>query len=377
MSPIPPPFAVFARLRAERPVVRMKGWMEDSHLVTHYDDVVAGLKDNEVFSARGNGRGIGIVIGRTILEMEGAEHLRQRRIVTPYFSPRALRDNVEKHVVTITHELIDQFVADGRADLVPQFTFTFPLRVIARIIGVPIADFEAFHHWALALVSVADDPVKAFAAAKSIVDYLRPVMEERRKEPREDLLTTLLTAEVEGERLSEEEVLSFLRLLLPAGAETTYRLTGNVLFALLRHPEPRAEVDNNPGLIPDFIEETLRWDSPVHLASREVLRDVELHGYRIPKGDLALFSLGSANRDERRFADPDRFDLHRSNKSDHVSFGLGEHFCLGSHLARMEARIAVAALLERLPNLRLDPAQECSIRGFAFRSPDRLPVLFG
>ena len=187
MSPVPPPYDVFARLRAERPVLRMKGWMENSHLVTHYDDVVAGMKDSQTFSARGNARGIGIVIGRTILEMEGAEHLRHRRILTPFFSSRALRSDVEKYVEATTHELIDQFVADGRADLVPQFTFTYPLRVIARIIGVPIADFEAFHHWALALVSVADDPAKAFAAARAIVDYLRPILEERREEPREDL----------------------------------------------------------------------------------------------------------------------------------------------------------------------------------------------
>jgi cytochrome P450 len=142
----------------------MKGWMEDSHLVTHYDDVVAGMKDSATFSARGNARGIGIVIGRTILEMEGAEHLRHRRILTPFFSLRALRNNVEKYIEATTHELIDQFVRDGRADLVPQFTFTYPLRVIAHMVGVPIADFETFHHWALALVSVADDPVKAFAA---------------------------------------------------------------------------------------------------------------------------------------------------------------------------------------------------------------------
>jgi cytochrome P450 len=377
MSPIPPPYRVFARLRAERPVLRMKGWMDDSHLVTHYDDVVAGMKDSETFSARGNARGIGIVIGRTILEMEGAEHLRHRRILTPFFSLRALRNNVEKYIEATTHELIDQFVRDGRADLVPQFTFTYPLRVIAHMVGVPIADFETFHHWALALVSVADDPVKAFAAAKSIVDYLRPILEERREKPRDDLMSTLLKAEVEGERLTEEEVLSFLRLLLPAGAETTYRLTGNVLFALLTHPEQRAEVEANLELLPAFIEETLRWDSPVQLVSREATRDVELHGYRIPKGDLVAFSIGSANRDEHQFEDPDRFDLHRANKGDHVSFGLGEHFCLGSHLSRMEARIAAAAMLERLPNLRLDPAQECSIRGFAFRSPDRLPVLFG
>jgi cytochrome P450 len=377
MSPVPAPYEVFARLRAERPALRMKGWMEDSHLVTRYDDVIAGLKDSETFSARGNARGIGVVIGRTILEMEGAEHLRHRRILTPFFSPGALRGRVETYVEATVHELIDRFVRDGRADLVPQFTFTYPLRVMAWLIGVPIADFEAFHHWALALVSVADDPARAFAAARSIVDYLRPIVEARRADPREDLLTALLTAEVDGERLSEDEVLSFLRLLLPAGAETTYRLTGNVLYALLTHPEERAEVEASPELTAAFVEETLRWDSPVQLVSREVTRDVELHGHRIPKGDLASFAIGSANRDERHYRDPDRFDLHRPNKGDHVSFGLGEHFCLGSHLSRLETRIAVAALLGRLPGLRLDPAAACSIRGFAFRSPDRLPVLFG
>jgi cytochrome P450 len=378
MSPIAPPYDAFRRLRRERPVARMKGWMEESHLVTRYEDVVAGMKDRETFSARGNARGIGIVIGRTILDMEGAEHTRHRRIVSPYFSSRALRGKLESFIEATTHELIDRFQADGRADLVAQFTFTFPIRVIAEMIGVPISDFEAFHHWALDLVSVADDPVKGFAAARSIVDYLRPVLEQRRAEPREDLLTVLLNAEVEGERLSEEEVLSFLRLLLPAGAETTYRLVGNVLFALFAHPEQRAEVEANPELLPDFIEETLRWDSPVQLISREATRDVELHGYRIPKGDLAAFSIGSANRDGSHYAEPDRFDMHRANKDDHVSFGLGEHFCLGSHLARLETRIAVAALLERLPDLRLDPSAEGGpIVGFAFRSPARLPVLFG
>ena len=213
MSPVPPPYAVFARLRSDKPVLRMKGWMQDSHLVTHYDDVVAGMKDSETFSARGNARGIGIVIGRTVLEMEGAEHLRHRRILTPFFSLRALRSSVEKYIEATTHELIDQFVTDGRADLVPQFTFTYPLRVIAQMVGVPIADFEAFHHWALALVSVADDPVKAFAAAKFIVDYLRPILAERRA-GRARICSRAMHAEVDGERLSEEEVLSFLRLLL-------------------------------------------------------------------------------------------------------------------------------------------------------------------
>jgi cytochrome P450 len=377
MSPIPPPYGVLARLRRERPVLPMAGWMPGSHLVTRYDDVLAGLKDDETWSARANARGIGIVIGRTILEMEGAEHSRQRRILTPFFALRALRANVEAYVETTAHELIDGFARDGRADLVAQFAFTFPLRIIARIIGVPIADFEQFHHWASALVKVADDPAKAFAAAKSIVDYLRPILEERRGTQGEDLLAAILRFEVEGERLGEEEVLSFLRLLLPAGAETTYRLIGNVLYALLGHPEQCDAVRAKPELLVDAIEETLRWDSPVQIISREATRDVEICGHRIPKGDLANFAIGSANRDEAHYAEPDRFDLHRANKGDHLSFGLGAHYCLGAHLARMETRIAVAAMLGRLPNLRLDPAQPCSIRGFAFRSPDRVPVRFG
>lgn len=377
MSPVVDPYSVYARLRNERPVVAMKGWMDASHVITRYDDVVAGLKDAETFSARGNARGIGLVIGRTILEMEGAEHVRHRRIVTPAFSPRVLRAEVERQVHAITNELIDQFIADGQADLVSQFTFTFPLRVLARVMGIPIQDFEEFHNWALDLISIASDPEKGFAASKSIVDYLRPILEERRRDPREDLLTVLVNAEVEGDRLSEEEVLGFLRLLLPAGAETTYRLTGSMMYALLTHPEARAEVEANPALLDDVLEETLRWESPVQLVSREATRDVEIDGLRIPSGELAIFSVGSANRDERHFPDPDRFDIHRENKSDHVAFGFGEHFCLGSHLARMETRIAVSTLFQRLPDLRLDESLPCGVVGVAFRSPDRLPVRFG
>jgi cytochrome P450 len=377
MSATVPPYGVFARLRREQPVIRMKGWLEDSHLVTRYDDVLAGMRDAETFSARANARGIGIVIGRTILEMEGAEHSRQRRILTPHFALRALRAKLEPFIEATTHELIDEFVKDGRAELVHQFTFTFPMRVIARMIGVPIADFHQFHEWALALVSIAEDPVKGFAGAKAIVDYLRPILIQRRDDPRDDLLTVLLATEVEGEKLDDEELVSFLRLLLPAGAETTYRLIGNVLLALLTHPDAHAAVLADRELISEAIEETLRWESPVQVISRECTRDVEIAGYGIKKGDLACFSIGSANRDESHYDDPDRFDLHRANKSDMLSFGLGAHYCLGSHLARMETRIAVGALLDRLPNLRLDPAGSARMLGFAFRSPDRLPVLFG
>jgi cytochrome P450 len=376
MSPVPDPYPVYRRLRHERPVIALEGPLGRTTLITRYADVCAALKDGETFSSRGNARGIGLVMGRTILEMEGKEHLRQRRLVTPAFSPRALRDGLEAVVERTVHQLVDQFIRDGQADLVSQFTFTYPLRVMAHVMALPIEDFEQFHHWALDLLAIADDPQRGFDAAQRLIDYFRPIIEERRSKPGTDLVSTLVHAEVEGERLGEDEVLSFLRLLLPAGAETTYRLTGSLLFALLSHPGAMAEVRGDRAAIDLAIEETLRWEAAVQYVSRETTRDVEVAGTTIPSGEMLMLAVGSANRDETRFDDPDRFDLHRKNVGDHVAFGFGEHFCLGSNLARLEARAAVRILLERLPNLRFAPDADCRVVGLAFRSPDRLPVVF-
>jgi cytochrome P450 len=273
MSPVPDPYPVYARLRAESPVMHFEGPLGPCTMFTRYGDVLAALKDAATFSSKGNARGIGLVMGRTILEMDGQEHLRQRRIVTPAFSPRALRSGLEEVVVRTVNQLIDEFAGDGRAELVQQFTFTFPLRVIAHVLGIPISDFHQFHHWALDLLAISDDPMKGLEAAQKIVDYLRPILEERRREPREDLVSTLLHTEVEGERLTEEEVLGFLRLLLPAGAETTYRLTGSLIFALLSHPAVLEEVRADRTVLPLAIEETLRWESAVQYVSRETAVD--------------------------------------------------------------------------------------------------------
>jgi cytochrome P450 len=376
MSPVPDPYPVYRRLRHDRPVVALEGPLGRTTLITRYDDVCAALEDGETFSSRGNARGIGLVMGRTILEMEGKEHLRQRRLVTPAFSPRALRAGLDGVVERIVHQLVDQFVRDGRADLVSQFTFTYPLRVMAHVMGLPIEDFEQFHHWALDLLAIADDPQRGFDAAQRLVDYLHPIIEERRHAPGDDLVSTLVHAEVEGERLTEEEVLSFLRLLLPAGAETTYRLTGSLLFALLSHRDAMAEVRADRRAVDLALEETLRWEAAVQYVSREATREVEVAGTTIPSGEMLMLAVGSANRDESHFADPDRFDMHRKNVADHVAFGFGEHFCLGSNLARLEARSAVNILLDRLPNLRFAPDADCRVVGLAFRSPDRLPVVF-
>ena len=249
------------------------------------------------------------------------------------------------------------------------------MRVIATIIGIPVEDYGSFHRMALDLISVGDDPPRGFAAAQSLLEYLQPILERRKVDPGDDLLSKLVHAEVDGNRLTDEEVLAFLRLLLPAGAETTYRLTGSCLYALLAHPEVYEEVRADLSKIDLLVEETLRWESPVQYVSREATQDMTVSGCAVPAGAMLSIALGSANRDERHYAEPDRFDLHRKN-DDHVAFGFGQHFCAGSHLARMEADIALRALLERLPVLRLDPTEEARVVGLAFRSPNRLPVLF-
>jgi cytochrome P450 len=375
MSPIVDPYPVYKRLRDEEPALPVNTLMGVVYMITRYDDVLAVLKDGRRFSSRANARGIGIVMGRTILEMEGKEHVRHRNIISPFFSPRAMKAEMPELVSGIVHRLIDGFAGDGHADLVQQFTFTFPMEVMASIIGVPVDDYHAFHRMALDLISVGDDPARGFQAAQDLVAYLTPLMEARRAEPRGDLLSKLMHAEVEGSHLTDEEVLGFLRLLLPAGAETTYRLTGSCLFALLRHPEVYEAVRADRSTIDRLIQETLRWESPVQFVSREATEDLEISGRPVPAGALLSVTVGSANRDERHFADPDRFALDRKN-DDHLAFGFGAHFCAGSHLALLEARTALNALLDRLPNLRLDPNQESHVVGLAFRSPNRLPVRF-
>jgi len=374
MSPIVDPYSVYKRLRDGQPAAPVNSMMGVNYMITRYDDVLTILKDGKTFSSKANQRGIGIVMGRTILEMEGKEHVRHRNIISPFFSLRATKD-LSDVIARILHGLIDEFAGAGHAELVHQLTFTFPMQVMAWIIGIPVSDYHAFHRMALDLISVGDDPARGFQAAQDLVTYLTPLMEHRKAEPTNDLLSKLVHAEVEGSRLTDEEVLGFLRLLLPAGAETTYRLTGSCLYAMLAHPEVYEEVRADRSAIGLLIEETLRWESPVQFVSREPTADVEISGHPVPAGAMLSVVVGSANRDERHYTDPDRFELRRKN-DDHLAFGFGAHFCAGSHLALLEARLALNALLDRLPNLRLDPAEPCHVVGLAFRSPDRLPVLF-
>lgn len=375
MSEVPDPYPVYTRLRHQEPVKFLDLAMMSGYLATRFEDVMTVLRDAALYSSRANAKGIGLVMGKTILEMDGQDHARHRNIISMAFVPKALRGDLPDVIERIAHEMIDRFASAGRADLVSQFTLTFPLRVIAHVIGVPIEDYETFKRWSLEVIGFAVDPARGFAAATSLVDYLRPIVERRRAAPCGDLLSILTHAEVDGERLTDEEIYSFLRLLLPAGSDTTYRLIGSALFALLTHPKQLEAVRADRSAIAAVLDETLRWEAPVQFASREADTDTTLGGVAVSAGSQVLVALGSANRDERRFDDPDRFDIHR-RIDEHVAFGFGRHFCLGSHLARLEATTALNALLDRLPNLRLDAPAECGVVGLAFRSPNRLPVRF-
>jgi cytochrome P450 len=346
-------------------------------MVHRYDEIVQVLRDHETFSSGIVINIFGDVFGkRVMLGMDEPDHRRYRSLVSSAFLQRALARRQDDLVAKVANELIDRFVERGRAELVREFTFPYPTQIIAGLLGLPRADYPQFQRWSISLLSFTVNRERGIAASTALKEYFAPILAARRKEPKDDLISTLAQAELDGEKLSDEEIFSFLRLLLPAGVETTYRSTGSLLFGLLSNPEQLEAVRSDRSLIPQAIEEAVRWEAPLLVITRVATRDTELAGVHIPAGSAVMPMLGSANRDENRYPDPDRFDIFRKPLP-HISFGHGVHVCLGMHLARLEMRVALELLLDRLPNLRLDPAgDDPHIRGQVFRSPTSLPVSF-
>ncbi len=341
-----------------------------------YDEVVQVLRDNETFSSVVYEDVMGMVMGRTVLAMDEPEHRQVRALVAGSFRSKMLERWEEDLVALVVNELIDTFIDTGRADLVRAITFNFPVQVIARILGLPRSDYPKFQRWALELTSVAANWERGIAASAALREYFATVMAERRAEPGDDLISDLVRAEVDGEHLGDEEIYSFLRLLLPAGVETTYRATGSMLYALLNDRTQFDALYEDRSLFPQAFEEALRWEPPVTVILRRATRDTQLAGVPIEAGaDIGLM-IGAANRDQRKYTEPDRYDMFRSQRQ-HVGFGFGVHVCLGMHLARMESRVAINTLFDRLGKFRLDPeAVVPHIEGMAFRSPLSLPVVF-
>ena len=378
------PYSELARMRREQPVQRLdvSGMPHDQSkpvfMVYRYDDVAEVLKDNGTYSSSIILAFFGDALGKHVmLGMDEPAHRRHRALVSAAFTQRALARRENELVEQVGNALIERFADRGRADLVREFTFPYPTQIIAGLLGLPREDYAQFQRWSISLLSITVNRERAIAASEALREYFIPILAARRAEPRDDLISGLAHAEIDGEKLADEEIFSFLRLLLPAGVETTYRSTGNLLFGLLSNPDQLEAVRGDRSLIPRAIEEAVRWEPPLLTITRVATRDTELAGVPIPAGSAVMPMLGSANRDERRWKDPDRFDVFREGVP-HIGFGIGTHVCLGMHLARLEMRVALELLLDRLPDLRLDPeGDDPHIRGQVFRSPTSLPVLFG
>ena len=374
------PYAMWARGRDGDQVIRFDGYVTDdrpSFHVTRYADAEKVLRDWETFSSSINGEVIGQYMGDLILAMNGKEHRRYRNLVAHAFRASVLDRWDEQLVRPVIDELLDEIAPRGCADLVASVTSQYPVQVICGIVGIPLQDHDQFARWAEEINMGPLHHERGMAASVGMRDYLAPLVARRRVEPTGDLLSELVHAEVEGERLTDDKIYGFLRLLLPAGAETTFRVMGNALYALLTHPEDLERVVADPdGLLPEVIEETLRWETSVTMVSRVAAVDTEVGGCPIAAGSPVNVLTGSADRDAERFDDADVWKLGRPVQH-HLAFGTGPHQCLGMHLARLELRAGLAAILRRLPDLRLDPdASAPVIQGYAFRGPDALPVVF-
>lgn len=348
---------------------------KNSFAAMSFDAVNKAFRDGQVFSSRYYDNTIGLFMGPTILAMEGKQHREHRNLVSAAFKSKALARWEPTIVRPICNALIDEFIDAGQADLVRNFTFEFPTRVIAELLGLPAEDRPEFRRRAVQLINYTVKYERAFEAAAALKDYFLGQIERRKAKPTDDIIGDLVTAEIDGEKLSDEAIYSFLRLLLPAGLETTYRSSGNLLFLLLSHPEQFDAVQADHELIAPAIEEGLRFETPLTTVQRFATEDTELEGVEIPARSAVDLCIGSANRDEQRWERSGEFDIFRKHVP-HISFAAGEHTCLGLHLSRMETRVALECLLNRVTNVKLITDEDPHIYGQPFRSPNALPVTF-
>ena len=380
---------IFKQMRAAGAWYRQAGLDGETPItfVSHHEDVEALLKEDRIFlrdywstqpGQQDQRNELDNLINNHMLNKDGADHRRLRSLVSKAFTPRLVQ-GMRPHIQQIADDLIAGVRARGEMEFVAEYAFQLPTIVIAEILGVPTEDRAKFKDWTYAFVAPAMDPEtqkKHGVLIMDFVEYLRKVFEQRRQQPREDLISALIQAEEDGDRLSEQELFSMVVLLIVAGHETTVNLLGNALLALFRTPELLEELRAHPEWMPDAVEEFLRYDGPVERAlPRFVAEDTEFRGQSLKKGDIVIALLSSANRDAAHFESPDELDRTRAQQ-DHLAFGKGIHYCLGAPLARLEAEIGLNTLLQSLPGLRLDISfDEVPFRSLPmFRGLEALPV---
>jgi cytochrome P450 len=369
-----------AALRERRPAAWVRSFGRPTVMFTSHELVNAAFKDEETFpSAAFYGNTVTDVLGDNLQCMYGDEHRRNRALASPAFRQRLMPGLVEPLLEPVAHELIDRFEARGEADLVAEFTKRYPFKIILRLLGLPQASEEQVTTWALGMLDIQQNHDFARQCSQEFTAFVDPIMQQRRTEPADDLISTLATTEVDGDRLTDDEIMNFLKLLFPAGADTTYLGLGNTLYALLTHPDQLEAVVAEPATECRWAaEEGLRWNAPVALLPRHNPRDVVWHDVAIPADTPLIFAITAANRDPAVFEDPERFDVTR-RPGGVLTFGFGTHFCLGAHLARAEIDVCLRALLERLPKLRLASTDDVRITSSfvqLLRGPNRLPVRF-
>jgi cholest-4-en-3-one 26-monooxygenase len=358
------PHAAFKTLRNTAPVA----WQKDPETegfwaITKHADVVTVSRDPKTFSSHRRTAMLMELppdsLAETQLFMINTDpprHTKLRALVNKGFTPRMVA-RLEPHIRDITNAVIDAVAAKGRCDFVTEMAAELPLQVIAEMMGVPVEDRRALFSWSNRMIG-QDDPEYATSedeakrASLEVYMYANQLAAERRRKPGDDLMSVLLHAEVDGEKLTEMEFDVFFVLLMIAGNETTRNLISGGMLALIEHPEQHARLLNTPSLINTAVDEMLRWVSPVMAFRRTATRDTEIRGQKIREGDKLLLFYPSANRDEEVFPEADRFDVGRT-PNDHLAFGIGEHFCLGSNLARLEIRVMFEELLRRLPDIEL------------------------
>jgi hypothetical protein len=386
------PVPAYHRLRDEAPV-RFNRW-QGTWLLSRYDDVTAVLRDPRFstdrswllpfrlmrWSSRRHPDFVRL-LDRNLLMLDGEEHRRIRGLVSKAFTPRRV-EALRPRIAAIVDELLEAAAARGSMELMHDFAHPLPVIVIAELLGVPLEDRARFAEWSKGVAEILD-PLSgreglrpAWRGAEGLADYFRGLLAERRRAPKDDLLSAMLGAEEAGAALGEADLLSLCALLLAAGHETTTNLIGNAVLALLRHPGERKRLQDDPALMPLAVEEFLRFDSPVQITDRVVTEDLEFRGHRLRRGQLAVCLLGAANHDPARFPEPDRLDVARGDRG-HLAFGLGPHVCLGAPLARLEAELALGGLLRRFPRFAgptEPPARRASV---VLRGPVALPLTLG
>jgi cytochrome P450 len=351
----------------------------DAWVLFGYDGLFQAFRDDRVFTSAKYDKSIGLVMGHTILAMGGKEHHDHRSLVAKAFRATALERWEPSVIGPVCDQLIDEIKNDGHADLVRALTFEFPTRIISVLLGLPPEDLDLFRRLSLDLISIPTDITAGLNAAAELHGYFLEQVEQRRRKLTDDIIGDLVAAEIDGQKLTDDAIIAFLRLLLPAGLETTYRSSGNLLYLLLTHPEQLAMVQQDRSLIPAAIEEGLRVETPLTTVMRTTTQEIEIGGKTIPADAQVDMCMGSANRDESRWPDPNTFDIQRPRHA-HIAFAAGIHMCLGMHLARLETRVMLNSLLDRVKDLAFvpddDTGEESKIVGLTFRSPNKLPVTF-